>query len=171
MNDATLDPAGPPGTIRLRPERPDDERFLFDVYASTRQEELDRTGWDAATRAAFLELQFKAMRQGYRAMFPAAEFAVILLAGQPVGRQVVDRTGTEIRLVDVALLPSHRGRGVGTILLRQLLGEAARRNTPVRLHVLKTSRAARLYERVGFCRVGEAGFYDCLEWKPATVGP
>ena len=169
MNDAILDSARAPGTIRLRPERPEDEPFLFAVYASTREEELNLTGWDAATRAAFLDLQFKAMRQGYRSMFPQGEFTIILLAGQPVGRQVVNCTGTEIRLVDVALLPAYRGRGIGTILLRQLLGAAARLNKPLRLRVLKTSRPARLYERVGFCRVGEEGLYDRMEWKPGGV--
>lgn len=154
-------------TVELRPERPEDEAFLREVYARTRQEELDRTGWDAATRAAFLEMQFHAMRRGYRAMFPRGEFAVILLDGQPAGRQVVHRTGTEIRLVDVALLPAQRGRGVGTALLQTLLAESARAGIPVRLQVLATNRARRLYERLGFTRSGGDELYAELEWRPA----
>ncbi len=153
-------------TVELRPERPEDESFLREVYACTRQEELDRTGWDAATRAAFLDMQFHAMRRGYRAMFPRGEFAVILRDGQPVGRQVVHRTGTEIRLVDVALLPAQRGRGVGTALLQTLLAESARSGIPVRLQVLATSRARRLYERLGFTRIVGDGLYEELEWRP-----
>ena len=63
-----------PGVVSLRPEQPEDEDFLFAVYASTRAEELAVTGWDEATRSAFLNLQFRAMRQGYHASFPQAEF-------------------------------------------------------------------------------------------------
>jgi hypothetical protein len=32
------------GAITLRPIRPDDENFLYEVYASTRQHELDAMG-------------------------------------------------------------------------------------------------------------------------------
>jgi ribosomal protein S18 acetylase RimI-like enzyme len=154
-------------SVSLRPERPEDDAFLLDVYGSTRQEELDLTGWNAATREAFIKMQFNAMRQGYAGMFPHGSFNVILLNQQPVGRIVVSRGDIEFRVVDMALLPAFRGRGVGTFLLRELIAEAARANKPVRLHVLKMSRATRLYERLGFVRFGEEGFHDQMEWRPS----
>ena len=156
------------GSVSLRPELPEDEAFLLDVYGSTRQEELDLTGWNAATREAFVKMQFNAMRQGYASMFPHGSFNVILLNQQPVGRMVISRGDIEFRVVDMALLQAFRGRGIGTLLLGELLAEAARAGKPVRLHVLKMSRATRLYERLGFLRVGEEGFYDHMEWRPAA---
>ena len=33
-----------------RPELPDDEPFLFELYASTRQDELELTRWDLASK-------------------------------------------------------------------------------------------------------------------------
>ncbi len=149
----------------LRPERVADAAFLLELYASTRREELEATGWPAAMRDAFVRMQFNAQQQGYRATFPRAEFAIILLDNQAVGRIVIDRAEHEFRLVDIVLLPAHRGRGLGTGLVQNLQREAAAAKMPVRLSVLKGERAFQLYERLGFRKTGEAGLRDQMEWR------
>lgn len=158
--------AGFAGPIELRPETPADEAFVFEVYAGTRRAELDAWGWGPAERQAFLAQQFRAMQQGYHRSFPAAEFSIVLLAGRPVGRWVVDRNEEEIRIVDAALTPAHRNRGVGAALVQTVMGEAARLNKPVRLRVLWGGRSAHLCERLGFQRIDSAGGYDHWEWRP-----
>ena len=150
--------------VLLRAERPGDEDFLYEVYASTREEELALTNWDEQVRRAFLNQQFNAMRNGYRSMFPQGEFMIIEVDGKPAGRMVMDRSTAEIRVVDLALLPAHRNQGIGTFLMRQICAQADR---PVRLSVLKFNRAFRWYERLGFVKTGEQGVYDELEWRPA----
>ena len=150
----------------LRVERLDDDPFLFEVYSGTRREELAVTGWDAATRTAFLQMQFRAMRRGYASMFPAADFMIVLLDGKPMGRMVVNRTAGEIHLVDMALLTADQGKGIGTCLMRDLLAEATRTQKRIRLQVLKNNRATRFYERLGFRRFEEAGPYEQMEWRP-----
>ena len=154
--------------VVLRREQSDDEGFLFQVYASTREEELALTNWDEATRRAFLTQQFTAMRRGYREMFPTAEFLIILLAGQPAGRMVLNRGPGEIRVVDVALLPEFRNQGIGTGLMRQVCAEAAQAGHAVTLSVLKFNRAERWYSRLGFTPAGGAGIYDEWAWHPGT---
>ncbi len=166
-------PAGPIShgnrpPISLRPEKPDDEGFLFEVYASTREEELALTNWDEPMRRAFLNQQFSAMRQGYRSMFPSGDFSIIELEGRPAGRMVINRSVAEFRVVDLALLPAHRNRGIGTLLMRQICSEAAEAGKPVRLSVLKYNRPWRWYERLGFAKIGDMGIYDELEWRPAA---
>jgi ribosomal protein S18 acetylase RimI-like enzyme len=156
--------ARPP--VSLRPERPGDEGFLFDVYASTREEELALTNWNEQMRRAFLKQQFDAMRRGYRSMFPSGEFSIIEVGGQSAGRMVLDRGAAEVRVVDLALLPGQRNRGIGTLLMRRVCAEAANAGQPVRLCVLKNNRALRWYERLGFAKIGEPGVYDELEWRP-----
>jgi ribosomal protein S18 acetylase RimI-like enzyme len=155
----------PLSPVSLRPEQPADEAFLYAVFASTRADELVLTNWDTAMRKAFLDQQFSAMRQGYRSMFPAGEFLIIEVAGRPAGRMVLDRGTDEIRVVDLALLPAQRNQGVGTLLMRQVCAAAEK---PVRLCVLKHNRALQWYARLGFKPIGERGFYDELEWLPAT---
>jgi len=164
-NDSTSSSLPAPA-VALRPERGEDEAFLLAVYASAREEELDRTGWDARTRSLFLELQFRAMRQGYRAAFPAAEYSIILADGRSVGRAVVDRSAEAIHLVDLALLGPERNRGIGARLLRQWAAEAAETRRPLRLRVAKGSRAGRLYARLGFTRIADEEIYELLEWRP-----
>lgn len=160
--------------IAVRAEAPQDEAFLFELYASTRQEELDTWGWPPEMRNAFLTLQFKAS-QGYHQAFPDAEFQIVLLDGVNAGRLVINRTREEIRLVDLALLPEHRNAGVGTALLQRLFGEAAAARRPLRLEVLKTNRARRLYQRLGFVPSGETELHCELEWRapdaPSRVKP
>jgi ribosomal protein S18 acetylase RimI-like enzyme len=167
--DAQLDAAA--GLLRCRRQLPEDETFLWEVYASTRQEELDRTGWSPAQRKIFLDSQFKAMRHGYASQFPHGEFSVIMLGEKQVGLMVVDRAENELRLVDIALLPEYRGRGIGSFYLKKLAAEAALAQKPLRLHVFKASRPWRLYERLGFVKIEEDGPYDHLEWRPQAAGP
>jgi len=161
-------PSGKPGPVSLRPEQPDDEAFLFAVYASTREDELAITGWDEATRLAFLNMQFRAMQVGYRGSFPQAQFSIVLCDGRPVGRLVVDRTGNEIHVVDVALLPASRNRGIGTVLMRDLCVEAENCGKPIRLRVLKHSPALRFYQRLGFKPIEDFDFDEQMEWRPGS---
>jgi ribosomal protein S18 acetylase RimI-like enzyme len=152
--------------IALRPEQPLDEAFLLHLYATTRQEELDLTDWDTATRSAFVKMQFKAMRQGYSAMFPDGQFSIVLLGDLAIGRIVVNRAKHEIRLVDMVLAPNVRCRGIGNRLVHTLQTEARLTGKPLRLHVLKGNRATRFYERLGFHYVGDAGLYHEMTWSP-----
>ena len=157
------------GSLSCRPESPDDEVFLHQVYASTRQEELDLTNWSQEVRKAFVDSQFQAMRRGYASQFPDGEFSIIMLGGQRVGRMVVDRGENVIHLVDIALLPEYRGQGIGSFYLSELAAEAARAQKVLRLHVFKGSRPWRLYERLGFVKIDETGPYEHLEWRPGAA--
>jgi ribosomal protein S18 acetylase RimI-like enzyme len=154
-----------PAATALRPEGPADEPFLLQVYAGTRQEELAATGWPVEMQEVFLTMQFNAQQQGYRTAFPRAEFAIILLRDEAIGRIIIDRAENELRVVDIALLPAHRGRGIGTALVQNLQREAAAAQKPVRLSVVKGQRADRMYQRLGFQKTGEDGARDQLEWR------
>jgi len=147
----------------LRVSTPDDEEFLFAVYASTREEELRLWGWDDNQKRAFLDMQFRGQSQQYSLCYPQADSSIILFGDDPAGRLLVDKSGPEITLVDIALLPEYRNRGIGTILIQSLLQEATAAGKNVALHVLRDSAAARLYERLGCTRVDEDGLY--LEMK------
>jgi ribosomal protein S18 acetylase RimI-like enzyme len=160
-----------PGQLRCRPQLPQDEPFLRQVYDSTRAEELDLTGWSPEQRKLFLDSQFKAMRMGYASQFPKGEFSIIMLAEQPIGYMVVNRAENELRLADIAILPEFRGRGIGSLYLRQLAGDATVARKPLRLHVFKGSRPWRLYERLGFVKIGDDGPYEHLEWLPTAIRP
>jgi ribosomal protein S18 acetylase RimI-like enzyme len=157
-----------PGSIALRPAGRDDEQLLFRVYTSTRAEELAVVPWDQAQKKAFLRAQFEAQARWYREHYSAASFDVVLVDGEPCGRLYVHRGASEIRIVDIALLPEHRGGGVGTALLSDLLAEADAGGKRVTIHVERLNPALRLYQRLGFSVAEDKGVYLLLERRRAT---
>ncbi|HEX8772059.1 MAG TPA: GNAT family N-acetyltransferase [Pyrinomonadaceae bacterium] len=154
-----------PLAVSVRPVEPGDEPFLFEVYSSTRADEMAAWGWNAAQQEAFLRMQFKGQQGFYRMQYPEAEHQIILLGDRPVGRMIVIGAEDEIRLADIVVLPEFRNRGIGASLIRDLCAEAERQNVPVRLRVLKSNRdAARLYERMGFAMDGESDTHFDMAW-------
>ena len=155
-------------TIALRPATPDDVPFLFRVYASTRREELAPVPWDDATKAAFLWQQFTAQYAHYRAHYTGTAYDVVLLDGEPVGRLYLARWTREIRVMDIALLPEHRGAGIGGRLLAGVLAEGDATGRRVSIHVERNNPALRLYARLGFRPVADRGVYLFLERDPGA---
>jgi len=150
-------------TVTLRAAKPADEAFIFSLYASTRDEELAPLPWTGAQKDAFLRMQSAAQQASYRRNWAHADFQVIEVDERPAGRLYVARTRDEIRVLDISLLPQHRGAGIGSGLLAGLLSEGEASGRPVRLHVLATNRALGLYRRLGFTTVGSDGMYLALE--------
>ncbi|HKF21208.1 MAG TPA: GNAT family N-acetyltransferase [Candidatus Angelobacter sp.] len=152
--------------ITRRPVRPEDQEFQFRLYASTRQAEIAAFGWNSAQQEAFLRMQFMAQQNWYRTAYPQATWEIIELERTPVGRMIVLRGGESITLVDIALLGEYRGRGIGGGLLRELLEQGREAKVLVRLQVLKTNPAARLYLRLGFITTREDEMYLQMEKHP-----
>ena len=115
--------------------------------------------------------QFHAQTVSYQAEFPKARFDIIELTGRPIGRIVVNRPGTVLHIVDQAIVPELRGRGIGSAIMRALMDEAAAAHMPVRLKVASESDPAmRLYRRLGFVPIETVPLYIELEWTlPPTT--
>lgn len=150
----------------LRPETAEDEGLSRAIYASTREEELARVPWSDEQKAAFVSMQFEAQRSYYREIYPDAAYDVVLVDGEEAGRLYVARLAGEIRVVDIALLPAYRGRGVGATLLTGILDEGRASGRTVVIHVEHENRARTLYDRLGFLPVEEVGVYTRMEWTP-----
>ena len=153
--------------LSLRPAATEDRPHLLAAYASTRADELALTDWSPEQKLAFVTRQFEAQDQHYRLHYPGAEFLVIEHGGQPIGRLYRHDRPTEIRLMDISLLESARGRGFGSRILLALLEEAQREGKRVTIHVEKMNRARALYERLGFTVIADVGVYDLMEWRPS----
>jgi len=151
---------------RLRPVAAGDRAFLVELYASVREPELAHVPWDDATRRAFVEQQFAAQDVHYREHYPGATLDVIEVDGEPAGRLYVHRGPRDIRIMDIALAPPFRRRGIGTALLDALITEAQASGRTLSIHVEANNPARRLYERLGFARAGEHGVYLLLERAP-----
>lgn len=155
--------------VQLRLANDEDVEFLRILYASTREEELAVTDWDETQKREFCRMQFEAQAAHYREHYPAAEYWVIECEGNRAGRLYVNRGEREIRIMDLALLPEWRGKGIGTLLLRNLQDEAAGEGMRLSIHVEKFNPALRLYERLGFRADEDRGVYLLLSWESQVI--
>jgi ribosomal protein S18 acetylase RimI-like enzyme len=154
------------GTLSVRKSLAGDEAVRFQLYSAVRTEELGMQAWGSAEREQMLRLQYNAQRAGYRSQFPEASEWLIEFDDAPVGWMILDRSGAELRCIDIAIVSAHRGKGIGTLVLRELQKEAAESDRPLVLTVLRTNRAAvALYARLGFRVTGETDLYQSMEWR------
>ena len=157
------------GHVTLRAATPQDQELLYQVYASTREEEIAPLNWTQEQKTAFLRMQFDAQRRHYLAHYADAEYQIILRDGMPVGRLYVHRGTRDLRIMDIALLPAHRGIGIGGAILAELLSEGAATQRTVSIHVERFNPAMRLYRRLGFVEVEEQGIYLLMECRPLEL--
>ena len=152
--------------ITLRPVTDADYQFLESLYYSTREDELQHFPFDDEQKKQFIAQQFAAQTEHYRIHYPTARFRVIELNGERIGRIYVDEWASQIRLVDIALVPAQRGSGIGTMLLHDVLEQGVAANKPVTIHVEAYNPALRLYRRLGFTQIDTNGIYFLMEWCP-----
>jgi ribosomal protein S18 acetylase RimI-like enzyme len=150
-------------TISFRPIRDEDREFLCRVYASTRLDEMAITGWSQSRVEAFLAMQFTLQHTQYMQNYPGASFTVILVDAIPAGRLYVDRKDGSMRVIDIALMPEFRGRGVGRRIMRELLREADAKGLAADLHVEMNNPAREFYKSLGFREKELRGIYYSME--------
>jgi len=169
MNDA-IAISSPAGDLILRPEREDDDAFRFGLFCASRQPELARL-LAPDVLEPIMRQQFHAQTVAYGARFPRARGDIMEFAGKPIGRIMVDRGDKTLHIVDQAITPELRNRGIGTAVMRALMEEARRTNRTVRLGVAAANeQALRLYRRLGFVPIETKEHYSWLEWRPDTAG-
>ncbi len=152
--------------LSLRPVLPDDRELLYRIYAGTRAGEMALLDKDEAWKREFLDQQCAAQDRHYRHHYPGARLDLILEDEEPIGRLYVARWEEEIRIMDIALLPEHRNRGIGSYWIAELLREAAESAKSLSIHVERYNPALGLYQRLGFRTVEDKGVYLLLEAKP-----
>ena len=81
-----------------------------------------------------------------------------------MGRLYIDRREDVIEIIDIALLPEIRGRGIGGMLIQEILDEGKAASLPVRIYVENFNPARHLYDRLGFRHIDTNGLYHVMEW-------
>jgi ribosomal protein S18 acetylase RimI-like enzyme len=153
--------------IELRPVQEKDGSFIEAVYGSTREDELKRTNWPEQQKKAFIIMQSMAQLAEYKTKFPGAVFEVIVYKNKDAGRFYTWESDTEIRLIDITLLPAFRGKGIGTFLLKELIKKSNKLQKKISLHVEPDNPALYLYSGLGFMRVRNNGRHYYMEREPS----
>ena len=155
--------------VALRAAGDSDYEFMRVLYHSTRAEEMLQFPFDESQKIAFLDWQFSMQSQHYAEHYPTCERSIIEVDGVAAGRLYVDRWTSEIRVVDIALLPEFRGRGIGAALMREVMEQGREANKDVSIHVEVFNPARALYQRLGFVEVATSGAYILMRWSPSQV--
>ena len=155
--------------LTYRPFEAADFKFIEALYLSTRAEEVALAGWPEAMRTEFLVQQHRAQHHHYNTYYSAAERLIVVRGGEPVGRLYLDQWADQFRIVDVSLVPSSRGAGLGSAILRDVMDWASDLGKGVSIHVETFNPARRLYLRLGFAVAGDKGIYELMEWGMAVA--
>lgn len=168
MSQVFNDPAMatmPLASLHIRPADAADQAFFAELYRSTRDDLLALVA-DPRYIDALVAMQQQMQVAGYRASYPDAAYQVLELDGVAAGRLVTAVLDDAVRVVDIAVIPQARGRGVAGEALRRLQRQAAREGRDVTLAVRKDNAGARrLYAALGFVPEGEDAFSLQLRWR------
>jgi GNAT superfamily N-acetyltransferase len=159
-----------PSSIRVRIADDKDEPFLETVFRSTREEELRAMPWPPLQKDAFILMQFIAQQAQYKKDFPGVVFHIIEYRKKAAGRLYIAETLTDIRIMDISLLPGFRGMGIGGQIIRDLQKKARSSYKTISLNVKQDNRALGLYVRLGFAikaRIDRG--YLFMEWTPEDI--
>jgi ribosomal protein S18 acetylase RimI-like enzyme len=155
--------------LRIRPARmadPADQAFFATLYRSTRDDLLALIA-DPRYIDVLIATQQRAQVDDYRKRYPDALYEVLELAGAAAGRLVTAHVPGALRVVDLAVLPPARRRGVAREALRHVQRRAAAEGRDVTLAVRKDNPGARrLYAALGFAEEAEDGGGLQLRWRP-----
>jgi len=154
--------------LTFRYEKRADREFVDKLYASTRFSELAGLAWGEAQKLTFLKQQSDAQHRHYREHYPDAVWWIICAGTEPVGRLYLEEWSSELRIIDIALLPDSRGNGLGSAILQDIIELAATKSKAVGIHVEKNNPAMKLYQRLGFSKTEDKGVYDLLHWHGAA---
>src|SRR6266511_4503154 len=91
-------------------------------------------------------------------------FDVVCYQGVPCGYISVEDRGTSLHVQELVIAPESQGRGIGTHLLKDVMGQAAQRHIPVQLRTFRMNRALQLYTSLGFKETGRTETHILLEW-------
>jgi ribosomal protein S18 acetylase RimI-like enzyme len=144
---------GAPFRVERRRAAHDDLPFLEEVHvAALGPVALVGYGWPEVT-----------LRKQFRSEIDVATCSLILVDGRRAGYVSIEDRDTLWYIDAIAMARAYQGKGIGTLVLRDVLAEAGTR--PVRLNVLHVNRARRLYERLGFRVIRSDEHRQIMEWR------
>lgn len=126
---------------RLRPASESDCEFLLMLHCITLHDVIEATwGWDEAWQ-----------QTDFNRRFAVQEVSIIQVMDHDVSGLWLEWQSDALYIHEIQVVPDYQGKGLGTVVIREVIGQAAGRMLPVALSVVPANpRAQHLYERLGF---------------------
>jgi GNAT superfamily N-acetyltransferase len=125
--------------IALRPAVTQDFEYCKRLYFAGMKKIIEELNLDVTAQATT-----------FREQWALPQVRIIAVDGSDVGWLQTIMRDDGLFVAQLFVDGPFQRRGIGTDVMNRLIGEAARLNQGVRLAVVKTNPALRLYERLGF---------------------
>ena len=141
----------PKPTVSLVPVAETDFEQLADLRVAAMHESLERLGRFDPERA----------RERLRNSFSPEHTRFIFHEDEVVGFCAARPTADGLQLDHLYVHPDHQNRGIGAVVLSEILEEADRAGQSVRVGALRDSPSNRFYQRYGFVKTHETAWDIC----------
>ena len=129
--------------IDFRQATEEDFDFLYAMHIATMKDYVNQIwGWDDAFQESL-----------FRERYTPAQIQVITFDSKDIGMISLEERTDDVFLRAIELLPTHQGQSIGARIIQQIIDDAASKQKPVSLSVLKVNPAKNLYERLGFLTI------------------
>jgi ribosomal protein S18 acetylase RimI-like enzyme len=125
--------------VALRPALDQDFDYCRRLYFGEMEWIIEKLHLDRAAQAVSFQQQWN-----------ASQVRIMVLEGADIGWLQTIMQDNELFIAQMIVARPFQRKGIGTEVMKHLIGEAGRLNQAVRLNVVKINPARRLYERLGF---------------------
>jgi RimJ/RimL family protein N-acetyltransferase len=156
------------GPFVLRPERPEDDDFLFRLFRANNIDVLLLMGLPEEMVEQLIQFQYRSQTATYRGMFPKAAFSIIEWDGETIGRFIEHDEQDVVYFVDFVLVPERQSQGLGSAFIRAVMDEWGAHGRGTRVKILyNNDPSLKMCHKLGMVQSGpdEMGYVE-LRWYP-----
>lgn len=150
--------------ISFRPVQPSDADFLYEMFVASREREL--APLPSPMRDVLARQQYDVYRRGMGADYPDAHQLIVCAGANRAGMLFLAERPGVLWVIDLALHPERRNRGLGSAVLGRLMDTCRKSGRVLRGSVAPHNPARRLYARLGIRECDASQGYIQLEWRP-----
>ena len=146
-------------TLRTITEQ--DYDFIYQVKKDAYQKyvEMNFGEWNDELQKEFFKAFMEKFKAGAR---------IIAFQGMDIGFFNDCETDYIYEIGNICILPEYQNQGIGTIILQDIMAEHA--DKEIHLQYFKQNPVGRLYERLGFERVGETPYHYQMRKETEVKG-
>lgn len=146
--------------ISLCPLKPSHIDFLLQLFKECRPDLAMIGGINEKQIEGIIFQQFAIEQEQLMKMYPDAEFNIVMLNEEPIGRLYIYHGKLSDHIVEIGLLESYRGLGIGKKIMTTAIKNALRKGKDVSLQVTWFNKGAyTFYEKLGFKPIENNGVF------------
>ncbi|WP_297417475.1 GNAT family N-acetyltransferase [Clostridium sp.] len=152
--------------ISLQKVKLEESEFLLKIFKESNPELLYICGLGEEEKRVILLQQFTIETKQLMQIYPNAEFNIVMLNEEPIGKLYINYGKTADRIIEIALLEEYRGRGIGKELIEIVIKNAKKAGKNVRLQVAWFNQNAYgLYKKLGFQVIENKEVFFEMEYR------